>query len=60
MTILECAELLQIDKLTLYKHARKGSFPVFHVAGNVRVNPAELAEHIRTGSNSQLIQADRR
>jgi excisionase family DNA binding protein len=52
MTIRECAELLHVGTNTLYVHARTGKFPVFQVAGTMRVNPTELAQHIRARSNA--------
>ena len=54
MTIQECAELLRADVTTLYRHARSGKFPTFQVVGMVRVNPVELAAHIRASSNCHV------
>lgn len=51
MTIKECADLLEADETTLYRHSKSGRFPTFTVAGMIRVNPAELADQIRRSSN---------
>ena len=60
MSIGECAELLTLDKTTLYRQAREGRFPVFSICGVIRVNPAELASYIRAGSNISTQPVDRR
>jgi len=52
MTIKECAELLETDETTLYRHSKTGKFRTFTFAGMIRVNPAELAAQIRSGSNN--------
>jgi excisionase family DNA binding protein len=60
MTIEECAELLKAHKPTLYKHAKTGKLRTFRVARMIRVNPADLADQIRRGSNNPLNSDDRR
>ena len=60
MTIQECAELLKADETTLYRHSKNGKFPTFTVFGMIRVNPAELAAEIRSGSNSPTKSKDQR
>lgn len=52
MTIQKCADLLEADETTLYRHSKTGKFPTFSVAGMIRVNPAALAALIRGGSNT--------
>ena len=52
LTIKECAELLETDETTLYRHSKTGKFHTFSFAGMIRVNPAELAAQIRSGSNN--------
>jgi hypothetical protein len=60
MTIEECADLLKADKTTLYRHAKAGKFRTFSFAGMIRVNPADLAAQIWSGSNNPLNSGDRR
>lgn len=60
MTIAECADLLHADPGTLYRHSKSGKFPTFQISGMVRVNPAELACHIRASSNTSVQPIDRR
>jgi hypothetical protein len=60
MTIAECADLLNADPGTLYRHSKSGKFPTFQVIGMVRVNPADLAAHIRASSNTSTQPVDGR
>jgi predicted site-specific integrase-resolvase len=60
MTVQECATLLGADVTTLYRHARSGRFPTFLVVGMLRVNPSELAAHLRASSNCQVQSIDGR
>jgi hypothetical protein len=60
MTIAECADLLHADPGTLYRHSKSGKFPTFQVIGMVRVNPAELAAHIRARTNASVQPIDGR
>jgi tetratricopeptide (TPR) repeat protein len=45
---------------TLYRHSKSGKFPTFQVIGMVRVNPADLAAHIRASSNTSTQPVDGR
>ncbi len=60
MTIEECADLLKADKTTPYRHLKTGKFRTFTFAGMIRVNPADLAAQIRSGSNNPLNSNDQR
>lgn len=46
MTVPEVSQLLQIDVSTAYRKCRNGSLPAFGLDGVVRVDPAELANHL--------------
>jgi excisionase family DNA binding protein len=43
----ELAELLSVSKITIFKLARAGRIPCFHVATSVRFDPRAVAKWLR-------------
>lgn len=54
----QVANLLQVEISTIYRKVRNGSIPGFGFDGSVRIDPAELADHLerktRLGVKKQL------
>jgi excisionase family DNA binding protein len=47
ITVGAVATLLGISKKTAYQHCLNGRIPSYKLVGSVRIDPAELAAHLR-------------
>ena len=52
LSVQECARLLSVSPKAIYNYAHAGKFPVFKVVGTIRINPAELAAHLRANAST--------
>ena len=50
ITAAELADLLSLNKLTIYRLAKRGKIPSFRIANCVRFDPRAVAEYLRKHS----------